>query len=128
MEEMGSSGSKATSTCTSSSSSSSFRKGRSKGHRGFQSYCLGTTSKSHDIDNDDQVAHFVIFLTIFFFQFLYPFLSFELGFDRYFNCTVWMSWFALAFRVREISLCTCFLPLPSLLHLRLTYFEGDLDP
>ncbi|TKY70169.1 Receptor-likey region, transmembrane domain- and RING domain-containing protein 2 [Spatholobus suberectus] len=50
---MGSSSSKATS---SSSSSGSFRKGRSKGHRGFPSYCLGTTSGSRDIDSDDQVC------------------------------------------------------------------------
>ncbi|XP_027361626.1 E3 ubiquitin-protein ligase MBR1-like [Abrus precatorius] len=49
---MGSSGSKA----TSSSSSGSFRKGRSKGRRGFPSYCLGTSSGSRDIDNDDQVC------------------------------------------------------------------------
>ncbi|KAJ1431184.1 Glycoside hydrolase, family 14 [Sesbania bispinosa] len=53
---MGSSGSKATSSCSSSSSSGSFRKGRSKGHRGFPSYCLGTTSGSRDSDNDDQVC------------------------------------------------------------------------
>ncbi|QCD90940.1 E3 ubiquitin-protein ligase MBR1 isoform X1 [Vigna unguiculata] len=50
---MGSSGSKARS---SSSSSGSFRKGRSKGHRGFPSYCLGTSSGSRDIDSDDQVC------------------------------------------------------------------------
>ncbi|RDX84317.1 Receptor-likey region, transmembrane domain- and RING domain-containing protein 4, partial [Mucuna pruriens] len=50
---MGSSGSKATS---SSSSSGSFRKGRSKGHRGFPSNCLGTSSGSRDIDSDDQVC------------------------------------------------------------------------
>ena len=56
--EMGSSGSKAIGSSNSSSSSGSFRKGRSRGHRGFQSYCLGTTSGSHDSDNDDQVAHF----------------------------------------------------------------------
>ncbi|XP_028793671.1 uncharacterized RING finger protein C4G3.12c isoform X2 [Neltuma alba] len=49
---MGSSGSKGTSSCSSSSSSGSFRKVRSKkGHRGFQSYCLGTTSGSHDAQN-----------------------------------------------------------------------------
>ncbi|MED6142937.1 hypothetical protein PIB30_002227 [Stylosanthes scabra] len=60
---MGSSGSKANSssaTCSSSSSSSSssgsFRKGRSKRHRGFPSYCLGTTSGSHDSDHEDQVC------------------------------------------------------------------------
>ncbi|XP_054825582.1 uncharacterized protein LOC129323062 isoform X2 [Prosopis cineraria] len=56
---MGSSGSKAVTSCNSSSTSSSsrsFRKGRSRGHRGFQSYCLGTTSRSHDSDNDDQVC------------------------------------------------------------------------
>ncbi|KAL2333930.1 hypothetical protein Fmac_015143 [Flemingia macrophylla] len=54
---MGSSGSKATSSCSSSSSSSgSLRKGRSKGLRVFQSYCLGTTSGSHDNDNEDQVC------------------------------------------------------------------------
>ncbi|KAI4314594.1 hypothetical protein L6164_027484 [Bauhinia variegata] len=56
---MGSSGSKANTSCGSSSTSStsgSFRKGRSKGHRGFQSYCLGTTSGSHDSDNDEQVC------------------------------------------------------------------------
>ncbi|KAI9083956.1 hypothetical protein K1719_034214 [Acacia pycnantha] len=49
---MGSSSSKASSSCNSSSSSGSFRKVRSKkGHRGFQSYCLGTTSGSHDEQN-----------------------------------------------------------------------------
>ncbi|KAK4261576.1 hypothetical protein QN277_004553 [Acacia crassicarpa] len=49
---MGSSSSKATSSCNSSSSSGSFRKVRSnKGHRGFQSSCLGTTSGSHDEQN-----------------------------------------------------------------------------
>ncbi|KAI9092325.1 hypothetical protein K1719_027825 [Acacia pycnantha] len=56
---MGSGGSKAVASCNSSSTSSSsgsFRKGRSRGHRGFQSYCLGTTSGSHDSDNDDQVC------------------------------------------------------------------------
>ncbi|KAF7829120.1 putative RING finger protein C4G3.12c-like isoform X1 [Senna tora] len=53
---MGSSGSKANSSCNSSSSSGSFRKARSKPHRGFQSYCLGTTSGSHDSDNDEQVC------------------------------------------------------------------------
>ncbi|XP_073220733.1 uncharacterized protein [Cicer arietinum] len=54
---MGSSGSKATSSCSSSSSSScSLRKGRSKRHRGFPSYCLGTTSGSRDSDNDDKVS------------------------------------------------------------------------
>ncbi|XP_029125996.1 uncharacterized protein LOC109792550 isoform X2 [Cajanus cajan] len=54
---MGSNGSKATSSCSSSSSSSgSLRKGRSKGLRVFQSYCLGTTSGSHDSKNDDQVC------------------------------------------------------------------------
>ncbi|KAJ7943972.1 RING finger protein [Quillaja saponaria] len=52
---MGSSGSKATTSGGASSSfSDSFRKGRSKGHRGFRSYCLGTTSGSHDNDNEDQ--------------------------------------------------------------------------
>ncbi|OIV92928.1 hypothetical protein TanjilG_20590 [Lupinus angustifolius] len=50
---MGSSGSKATSSCSSSSCSGSFQKGRSKRYRGFQSYCLGTTSGSHDSDNDE---------------------------------------------------------------------------
>ncbi|KAG5069540.1 hypothetical protein AAZX31_01G138900 [Glycine max] len=50
---MGSSASKATS---SSSSSGSCRKGRSKGHRGFPSYCLGASSGSRDIDSDDQVC------------------------------------------------------------------------
>ncbi|TKY58449.1 Receptor-likey region, transmembrane domain- and RING domain-containing protein 2 [Spatholobus suberectus] len=55
---MGSNGSKATSSCSSSSSSSgSLRKGRSKGLRVFQSYCLGTTSGSHDSDNEDQVCN-----------------------------------------------------------------------
>ncbi|XP_027917794.1 uncharacterized protein LOC114176820 isoform X1 [Vigna unguiculata] len=49
---MGSNGSKA----TSSSPSASLRKGRSKGLRVFQSYCLGTTSGSHDSDNADQVC------------------------------------------------------------------------
>ncbi|KAK7360560.1 hypothetical protein VNO77_02566 [Canavalia gladiata] len=56
---MGSNGSKATSSCSSSStsfSSGSFRKGRSKGLRGFFSYCLGTTSGSHDSDNEDLVC------------------------------------------------------------------------
>ncbi|KAL1354180.1 uncharacterized protein [Arachis hypogaea] len=55
---MGSSGSKANSSACSSSSSSSgsFRKGRSKRHRGFPSYCLGTTSGSHDSDHEDQVC------------------------------------------------------------------------
>ncbi|KAI4327918.1 hypothetical protein L6164_020327 [Bauhinia variegata] len=56
---MGSNGSKATSSCGSSSTSSSsgsFRRGRSKGSRGFHSYCLGTTSGSHDSDNDDQAC------------------------------------------------------------------------
>lgn len=51
--KMGSSASKATS---SSSSSGSCRKGRSKGHRGFPSYCLGASSGSRDIDSDDQVT------------------------------------------------------------------------
>ncbi|KAE9606965.1 hypothetical protein Lal_00026270 [Lupinus albus] len=50
---MGSSGSKDTSSRSSSSCSGSFRKGRSKRHRGFQSHCLGTTSGSHDCDNDE---------------------------------------------------------------------------
>ncbi|XP_027347068.1 uncharacterized protein LOC113858571 [Abrus precatorius] len=57
---MGSTGSKATSSCgssTTSSSSGRFRKGRSKGLRGFQSYCLGTTSGSHDSDSEDQVCN-----------------------------------------------------------------------
>ncbi|KAL9327273.1 hypothetical protein ACSQ67_007918 [Phaseolus vulgaris] len=49
---MGSNGSKA----NSSSSSGSLRKGRSKGIRVFQSYCLGTTSGSHDRDSEDQVC------------------------------------------------------------------------
>ncbi|CAJ2646929.1 unnamed protein product [Trifolium pratense] len=56
---MGSSGSKATSCSSSSSSSSSscrLQKGRSKRYKGFPSYCLGTTSGSRDIDNDDQVC------------------------------------------------------------------------
>lgn len=54
---MGSSGSKASSSsCSSSSSSGSFRKGRSKRHRGFPSYCLGSASGSRDSDNDDQVC------------------------------------------------------------------------
>ena len=55
---MGSNGSKATSSYLSSSSSSSsgsLRKGRSKGLKVFQSCCLGTTSGSHDSDNEDQV-------------------------------------------------------------------------
>ncbi|RDX77470.1 hypothetical protein CR513_42406, partial [Mucuna pruriens] len=52
---MGSNGSKPSSSCSSSSSSSgSLRKGRSKGLRVFQSYCLGTTSGSHHSDNEDQ--------------------------------------------------------------------------
>lgn len=62
---MGSSGSKATSsksssmatTWSSSSGGRSGRSGRSKGHRVFQSSCLGTTSRSHESDNDDQVHH-----------------------------------------------------------------------
>ncbi|KAH7514446.1 hypothetical protein FEM48_Zijuj11G0090400 [Ziziphus jujuba var. spinosa] len=68
---MGSSGSKATSSSSSSSStpsstatttwssssgSGSGRRGRSKGHRVFQYSCLGTTSRSHESDNDDQVC------------------------------------------------------------------------
>lgn len=54
---MGSNGSKATSPCSSSSSSSgTLRKGRSKGLRVFQSYCLGTTSGSHDSDNEVHVC------------------------------------------------------------------------
>ncbi|KAG4940631.1 hypothetical protein JHK82_044311 [Glycine max] len=56
---MGSNGSKATSSYLSSSSSSSsgsLRKGRSKGLKVFQSCCLGTTSGSHDSDNEDQVC------------------------------------------------------------------------
>ncbi|KAL5143338.1 Receptor y region, transmembrane domain- and RING domain-containing protein 2 [Glycine soja] len=52
---MGSSASKASSS-SSSSSSGSFRKGRSKGYRGFPSYCLGATSGSRGIDSDDQVC------------------------------------------------------------------------
>lgn len=52
---MGSSSSKATSSCSSSPSSGSFRKARSKkGHGGLQSYCLGTTSGSHDDQVCDQ--------------------------------------------------------------------------
>lgn len=66
-EEMGSSGSKATSSSStttttkslsSSSGGGSGRRGRSKGHRVFQSACLGTTSRSHDSDNDDQARSF----------------------------------------------------------------------
>ncbi|KAI4314595.1 hypothetical protein L6164_027484 [Bauhinia variegata] len=82
---MGSSGSKANTSCGSSSTSStsgSFRKGRSKGHRGFQSYCLGTTSGSHDSDNDEQVAHFVIpqfFNLLFSVQFLFLLISLSLS-------------------------------------------------
>uniref|UniRef100_K7MGB3 Uncharacterized protein n=1 Tax=Glycine max TaxID=3847 RepID=K7MGB3_SOYBN len=58
---MGSNGSKATSSSfgsssSSSSSSGSLRKGRSKGLKVFQSCCLGTTSGSHDSDNEDQVC------------------------------------------------------------------------
>ncbi|KAJ1412439.1 putative E3 ubiquitin-protein ligase, partial [Sesbania bispinosa] len=56
---MGSNGSKATSSCsssTTSSSSGSFRKGRSKGLRGLHSFCLGTSSGSHDSDNEDQAC------------------------------------------------------------------------
>ncbi|KAK7262749.1 hypothetical protein RJT34_30329 [Clitoria ternatea] len=61
---MGSNGSKATSsscsslstTTTTSSSSGSFRKGKSKGFRVFHSCCLGTTSGSHDCDNEDPVC------------------------------------------------------------------------
>ncbi|KAL5071451.1 hypothetical protein RYX36_022338 [Vicia faba] len=52
---MGSSSSKGASSC-SSSSSCSLRKNRSKRHRGFPSYCLGTTSGSRDSDNDEQVC------------------------------------------------------------------------
>ncbi|XP_014510494.1 probable E3 ubiquitin-protein ligase RHG1A isoform X1 [Vigna radiata var. radiata] len=48
---MGSNGSKAT-----PSSSGSLRKGRSTGLRVFQSYCLGTTSGSHDSDNAHQAC------------------------------------------------------------------------
>jgi len=58
---MGSNGSKA----TSSSSSGNLRKGGSNGLRVFQSYCLGTTSGSHDSDNEDRVTHYCLcsFLT-----------------------------------------------------------------
>ncbi|KAL5065177.1 hypothetical protein RYX36_026914 [Vicia faba] len=52
---MGSSSSKGASSC-SSSSSCSLRKNRSKRHRGFPSYCLGTTSGSRDSDNDELVC------------------------------------------------------------------------
>lgn len=55
-KKMGSSASKATSSSSSSSSSWSFRKGRSKGYRGFPSSCLGATSGSRGIDSDDQVT------------------------------------------------------------------------
>ncbi|XP_059442654.1 uncharacterized protein LOC132174919 isoform X1 [Corylus avellana] len=60
---MGSSGSKASSggaATSSSSSSGSGRTGRFRGHRVFQSSCLGTTSRSRDCDNDDhhKVCHF----------------------------------------------------------------------
>ncbi|KAK7386837.1 hypothetical protein VNO78_27175 [Psophocarpus tetragonolobus] len=55
---MGSNGSKASSSsCSSSSSSSgSLRKARSKSLKVFQSFCLGTSSGSHDSDNEDQVC------------------------------------------------------------------------
>lgn len=66
LRKMGSGGSKARS---SSSSSGSFRKGRSKGHRGFPSYCLGTSSGSRDIDSDDQV----ILTSLVFQTFSHPF-------------------------------------------------------
>jgi hypothetical protein len=60
---MGSSGSKATTSCSSSSSSSCrLQKGRSKRYIGFPSYCLGTASGSRDSDNDDQVCFLLNFL------------------------------------------------------------------
>lgn len=60
---MGSSGSKASSGgAATSSSSGSGRTGRFRGHRVFQSSCLGTASRSRDCDNDDhhQVRRFII--------------------------------------------------------------------
>ncbi|KAJ7953311.1 RING finger protein [Quillaja saponaria] len=54
---MGSSGSKTSKSGDAPSttpSADSLRKGRSKGHRVFRSYCLGTASGSHDSYNDDQ--------------------------------------------------------------------------
>ncbi|XP_060957862.1 suppressor protein SRP40 isoform X4 [Cannabis sativa] len=57
---MGTVGSKASASASSSSSSSSSSSGarrvRSKAHRVLHSSCLGTTSRSHDSDNDDQVC------------------------------------------------------------------------
>lgn len=75
LQKMGSSGSKATSSCSSSSCSGSFRKGRrSKGRRGFPSYCLGTTSGSRDTDNDDQVTNRLCYLEILAMPLLFFFL------------------------------------------------------
>lgn len=73
---MGSNGSKATSSYLSSSSSSSsgsLRKGRSKGLKVFQSCCLGTTSGSHDSDNEDQVI-LLFFLFLVFAMLLFSFV------------------------------------------------------
>ncbi|CAK8561860.1 unnamed protein product [Lathyrus sativus] len=53
---MGSNTSKATSSATLSSSRNFRKRGRSKAHRGFHSYCLGTSSGSQDSDNEDQVC------------------------------------------------------------------------
>ena len=73
---MGSNGSKATSSSfgsSSSSSSGSLRKGRSKGLKVFQSCCLGTTSGSHDSDNEDQVI-LLFFLFLVFAMLLFSFV------------------------------------------------------
>lgn len=114
---MGSSGSKANSSCNSSltsASSGSFRKNRSKGHRGFQSYCLGTTSGSHDSDNDEQVTHsvimkkFLIFCSISFFHFRLSFLILSLDSGRYLYALFGMSWFVCAL-VQEMRFSSSFL-------------------